>query len=43
MNEQLQFRKPELIKQLYDIAVTVSKRESQNAMGEMFCIESAFV
>ena len=41
-NEQLQFRKPELIKQLYDIAVTVSKKESKNAMGEMFCIESAF-
>ena len=28
-NEQLQFPKPELIKQLYDIAVTVSKRESK--------------
>ena len=42
-NKQLQFTKPELVKKQYVIAISVSKRESKNAMGEMFCIESALV
>ena len=41
--EQMQFKATELIRQLYDIAMHVSKRICKNAMAQMFCIEVAFV
>ena len=41
--EQLQFKPTELIKQLYDIAVQVSKRIGKNALAQMFCVDIAFV
>ena len=33
----------EIIKQLKDIAIGVSKRKCKNAMGQMFCIECDLV
>ena len=33
----------EIIKQLKDIAIDVSKRKCKNTMGQMFCIECALV
>ena len=41
--EQFDFKIPELIKQLYDQALHVSKRTTKNALGTMFSIELAFV
>ena len=41
--EQFAFKTPELIKQLYDQALHVSKRTTKNALGIMFGIELAFV
>ena len=41
--EQFDFKTPELIKQLYDQALHVSKRTTKNALGTMFGIELAFV
>ena len=41
--EQMQFNATILIRQLYDIAMIVSKRICKNAMAQMFCIEIAFV
>ena len=41
--EQFAFKTPELIKQLYDQALHVSKRTTKNALGVMFGIELAFV
>ena len=41
--EQSVFKTPELIKQLYDQALHVSKRTTKNALGVMFGIELAFV
>ena len=41
--EQFTFKTPELIKQLYDQALHVSKRTTKNALGVMFGIELAFV
>ena len=41
--EQFDFKPPELIKQLYDQALHVSKRTSENALAVMFGIELAFV
>ena len=33
----------EIIKQLKDISIDVSKRKYKNTMGQMFCIECALV
>ena len=41
--EQFAFKTPEIIKQLYDQAIHVSKRTSKNALGVMFGIELSFV
>ena len=41
--EQFEFKPPELIKQLYDQALHVSKRKCKNSLAQMFCIEVAFV
>ena len=41
--EQFAFKAPELIKQLYDQALHISKRTIKNALGVMFGIELAFV
>ena len=41
--EQMQFKASDLIKQLHDIALCVSKRECKNAMAQMFFTEIAFV
>ena len=41
--EQFAFKTPELIKQLYDQALHVSKRTTKNALGVMFGIELGFV
>ena len=41
--EQFEFKPPELIKQLYDQALHVSKRTCKNSLAQMFGIELAFV
>ena len=41
--EQFAFKTPELIKQLYDQAIVVSKRTNKNALGVMLGIELSFV
>ena len=41
--EQFEYKPPELIKQLYDQALHVSKRTCKNALAMMFGIELAFV
>ena len=41
--EQFAFKIPEIIKQLYDQALHVSKRTTKNALGVMFGIELSFV
>ena len=41
--EQFEFKPPELIKQLYDQALHVLKRTSENGLAIMFGIELAFV
>ena len=33
----------QLLNQLKDIAIGVSNRKCKNTMGQMFCVESAFV
>ena len=33
----------QILNQLKDIAIDVSKRKCKNTMGQMFCVESAFV
>ena len=41
--EQFAFKTPEIIKQLYDQAILVSKRTSKNALGVIFGIELSFI
>ena len=41
--EQFAFKTSEIIKQLYDQAILVSKRTNKNALGVMFGIELSFV
>ena len=41
--DQLKFIGFEIIKQLKDIAIDVSKRKCKNTMRQMFCIECALV
>ena len=41
--EQFAFRTKEIIKQLYDQAILVSKRTNKNALGVMFGIELSFI
>ena len=41
--EQFAFKTPEIIKQLYDQAILVSKRTCKNALGVMFGIELSFI
>ena len=33
----------QILYQLKDIAIEISKRKCKNTVGQMFCIESAFV
>ena len=33
----------QILNQLKDIAIDVSKRKCKNTMGQMFCVESALV
>ena len=42
-SEKFQYKQTELVKQLYDQALHVSKRICKNALAQMFCIEIAFV
>ena len=39
----MKFIDVQIIRQLKDIAIDVSKRKCKNTMGQMFCIESALV
>ena len=41
--DQMKFIDFEIIKQLKDIAIDVSKRKCKNTMGQMFCIECALL
>ena len=41
--EQFAFKTPEIIKQLYDHAILVSKRTCKSALGVMFGIELSFI
>ena len=41
--DQMKFIDFEIIKQLKDIAIDVSKRKCKNTMRQMFCIECALV
>lgn len=42
-DDQMKFINLQILNQLKDIAVDESKRKCKNTMGQMFCIESAFV
>ena len=42
-DDQMKFIDFEVIEQLKDIAIDVSKRKCKNTMGQMFCIECALV
>ena len=39
----MKFIDVQIIRQLKDIAIDVSKRKCKNTMGQMFCIECALV
>ena len=41
--DQMKFIDLQILNQLKDIAIDVSKRKCKNTMGQMFCIEAAFV
>ena len=41
--DQMKFIDLQVLNQLKDIAVDVNKRNCKNTMGQMFCIEAAFV
>ena len=41
--DRMKFIDSQILNQLKDIAVDVSKRKCKNTMGQMFCIEAAFV
>ena len=41
--DQMKFIDVQIIRQLKDIAIDVSKRKCKNMMGQMFCIECALV
>ena len=41
--DQMKFIDVQIIRQLKDIVIDVSKRKCKNTMGQMFCIESALV
>ena len=42
-NDQMKFIDLQTLNQLKDIAINVSKRKCKNTMGQMFCVETAFV
>ena len=42
-DDQMKFNNLEIIRQLKDIAIDVSKRKCKNMMGQMFCIKTALV
>ena len=42
-DDQMKFINLQILNQLKDIAIDESKRKCKNTMGQMFCIESAFV
>ena len=42
-DDQMKFNNLEIIRQLKDIAIDVSKRKWKNMMGQMFCIKTALV
>ena len=41
--DQMKFIDLQILNQLKDIAIDVSKRKCKNTMGQMFSIEAAFV
>ena len=41
--DRMKFIDSQILNQLKDIAVDVSKRKCKNTMGQMFCIEAVFV
>ena len=42
-DDQMKFIDSQILNQLKDIAIDVSKRRCKNTMGQMFCVETAFV
>ena len=42
-DDQMKFIDLQILYQLKDIAIEISKRKCKNTVGQMFCIESAFV
>ena len=42
-NDQMKLINSQILNQLKDIAIDVSKRKCKNTMGQMFCVESALV
>ena len=42
-DDQMKFIDLQILNQLKDVTINVSKRRCKNTMGQMFCIESAFV
>ena len=42
-DDQMKFIDLQTLNQLKDIAIDVSKRQCKNTMGQMFCVETAFV
>ena len=42
-DDQMKFNNLEIIRQLKDIAIDVSKRKCKNMMGQMFCIKTVLV
>ena len=42
-DDQMKFNNLEIIRQLKDIAIDVSKRKCKNMMDQMFCIKTALV
>ena len=42
-DDQMKFIDLQILNQLKDIAIDVSKRKCKNTMGQMFCVESALV
>ena len=42
-DDQMKFIDLQTLNQLKDIEIDVSKRQCKNTMGQMFCVETAFV
>ena len=42
-DDQMKFIDLQMLDQLKDTAIDLSKRKCKNTMGQMFCVESAFI